>query len=456
MKKAIKIIYTMQSRLDYLFLLNFFEFTGFFVGEENTSASSFEEERRNDVCFDAFIYAGEFDEADKKILSRTSVSFQEVRKDVLLNYNIPEDIILTQIQNHSLLYLLLENCISRIDELDISKFKRLIQLYVDSNLMLNASNLVFFQNRYSFAVEDARSAFLETYTALLKEQEKDGVGINRYLDYAILWCAVNVNNACKSAQKVIYFDENSLAGRIKRLVQDYSTADAPFSKAQVLLGLCYEAYQDKANATVNAYLEALDSIRTNCYSTDIYYRIAKRYEPYTQNRSDAFHYYSLSYGKKKKYKNMFKMGIYKRDESRNIESAKDAVKYFNEIIDRVENSLKSDYADPLEMEYAFKAYNQICYINYKLIEGVADMSPEIWKICEVVIENGKKAENIKNVKLKSNRFYSDFYGEKAEEYVQLSDERMSLDNIYKMLSIAYMKQQNKEQATLYLNKAEKK
>lgn len=456
MGKAIKFIYDIEDRIDFIFLSEFFKLAGFFVGEADESECLTEKNRADDACFDSVFYIGS---RSAEAVGRTSekvLNFVKIRDEVYSRLGITNSGLITQTSEEYQREILLD-CLDKItfEEESSSKkaFKILVDYYLKNNLMLHSANMIFYQNRPSDIITEAKSAFLETYESLNAEKREKALEDNYYFDFAISWCAVNVNNACKYNNEILYFREETISGPIQKLIANYPT----YANAKVLMGMCYEAYQDKATATINYYLEALERVATECYSTDIYYRIGKRYEGFAQERENAFRYYQKSYNRHQKYKNIFKIAIFARDR----QDTSTAIENFENILSKLNLQFEKKYATPLELEYAFKAYFQLCYIYYQRIKDKTSISADLWSDCQKVISYGKKAEQVIDSEretnlIDNNLFFGDFYGKNAETYRIWSRERVDTGSLYKMIAQAYLKQQNIEQSTAYMSKAEKK
>lgn len=456
MGKAIKFIYDIEDRIDFIFLSEFFKLVGFFVGEADESECLTEKNRADDACFDSVFYIGS---RSAEAVGRTSekvLNFVKIRDEVYSRLGITNSGLITQTSEEYQREILLD-CLDKItfEEESSSKkaFKILVDYYLKNNLMLHSANMIFYQNRPSDIITEAKSAFLETYESLNAEKREKALGDNYYFNFAISWCAVNVNNACKYNNEILYFREETISGPIQKLIANYPT----YANAKVLMGMCYEAYQDKATATINYYLEALYRVATECYSTDIYYRIGKRYEGFAQERENAFRYYQKSYNRHQKYKNIFKIAIFARDR----QDTSTAIENFENILSKLNLQFEKKYATPLELEYAFKAYFQLCYIYYQRIKDKTSISADLWSDCQKVISYGKKAEQVIDSELETNliennKFYNDLYEGEAAAYRAWSRERVDTGSLYKMIAQAYLKQQNIEQSTAYMSKAEKK
>lgn len=467
---AIKIIHDTVHRLDFLFLAEFFRFMGIFVGED-TIYEFDPEESSNKKCFEIFIFAGRREKEQKvhpkvKALAGTVDKFIVQRnlfppntiylEDILRDAGIAEPEVEEEYPkpvyeiNAEISQIILKKCMKQIfcklfggegelqGENRSEGFSNLIIVFVEHELWKHSANLQYFPKRISDPVEKAKEKFLAAYNKLesinsaIIDQE-----IRSYYEYAYFWCATRVNSACDYMQQMLYFPIEKLAERCQNFCLEYSD----FVNARVLLGLCYEQSPSSANEAVYAFKEALNQLDGECYSTAVYYWIGKRYESFKTGREEAEKNYRKAYELRPKYRNIFKVAIYERDTG----NYKLATGRFEEIIQKLKGQFAINFADPLELEYAFKTYSQKCFIYFEQGDSYMD-----------VIVNGEKAIDIKQIIVKNNKFYESFYGEDAEEYRKLSISRMNLKNVYWMLAVTYSKLLEEEKAKSYWEKYEGK
>lgn len=454
MVKAIKIIYDVENKVNFLFLSEFFRFVGIFVGEERKDEYFNQRKNEEDAqCFDSCVFIGKL--LEEEILESNIINLLDLNSNYDEVESTGKESFRGQSKEYKISMLLkwikavygvLQNeTLSEKSEMPFELAEKLITIYVENDLDQHSVDLLYFSNKPSFAVESAQQAFRKAHQDLLQMREEFDCK-NEYLEYAIIWCKVNINYTCKYQDEMLYFEEPELTGCCKELIKEYPQ----FVKAKVLLGQCYDAFADKATDTILAYKSALESISEECYSTEILYKIGRKFETFDANKKDAQINYKKAYLKKMNIRNLFKMGVFARGD-KNFE---DAFKYFDDIISELKLSMQNNYLSPLELEYAYKAYYQKCYIYYMfLVEENLTFEKDI-SVSQEIINYGKKAAEIWNEKVKSDKFYDDFYGNKEEEYRQLSRSRINLRNVYRMISRAYAEQLNTELSAEYWNKAE--
>lgn len=468
--RSIKIIHNVEDRVDYLFLSEFFRFCGLYIGEGIASMpDSFERTDKN--CFDVFVSIHEYEknpefeehkEQYKEYLNlseevegfiplgdifdkeRSSASHQREEKDF---YNDVE----TLEARKAILKGCLCDCLERLDvkfkpeELDRTVWRSLIDIYVDHNLMLYSSSLQYYQHRPTVAIQEATANMMAAYDSLeeilkgrIKDNGEERPADAEYAEYARIWCAVKSNLGFAFQRKTLFFPPQKLAEEAEKLYQNYPD----FSNAIVLQGLCYENSKDKANEAIIAFNRALGMERVHCYATAIFYWLGKRYEAYDVRQNEAEYYYRSAYNKKKKFRNIYKLAIYAEQRG----GYSEAKRYYLQIIRALEQKRKKCMEDPLELEYEFKTYRQLCAMYFRKCRDVTIKYRK-------TIEYADKAIAVSEQGVKNSNIYEYLYGEeKADEYRALSRSRMDLQYVYRILSLVYNELQEYDLARDYRDK----
>lgn len=455
--RAIKIVHNVYNRIDYLFLVEFFRLCGLYVGEEDNLEQFDPMKELEDKCFDFFIFVSKEEELGEKqgweqLEKETGfIFFDSIRSEVLGNNR---DQKIREIENKDKKSLLIK-CLEHIGEkIPIGKKiseSKLMDVYVDNDLMICSSSLQYYPKKESLAIQMAEDGMLQAYRQLNDIEAILDHEIESYEWYAKIWCAVKVNEACEYGKKVLHFEPQGLAEECERLSAKYPD----FSNAIVLRGLCYECSKDKAIEAIDAFEQALKCEKEkHCYCNAIYYWIGKRYEAYEVRKDLAKQYYFRAYQTKRKFRNIYKMAIYEKDSNRYME----AEILFLQIIDALSEKLEVHMADPLELEYAFKAYQQMCVMFYNQCD---DSTIKYRK----VIEYGNAAIKIKNEEIGLSALYVDLYGQapsvigdeklSAVKCQEISLERINLENIYKILFLVYNELQEYDLARKCLLEMEK-
>lgn len=453
--RAIKIVHNIYNRIDYLFLAEFFRLCGLYVGEEDNLEQFDPMKELEDKCFDFFIFVSKEEQLEEKqgweqFEKETGLIFFDSIRSAVLGSSRDQKI--REVENKDKKSLLIK-CLEHIGKkIPIGKKiseSILMDVYVDNDLMICSSSLQYYPKKESLAIQMAGKGMLQAYSQL---NNADIISdIKSYQWYAKIWCAVKVNDACKYRQKILYFEPLELAEECEKLSAEYPD----FSNAIVLRGLCYEHSKDRAIEAIGAFQQALEcEEEEHCYCNAIYYWIGKRYEAYEVRKDLARKYYFRAYQTKRKFRNIYKMAIYEKDSNRYME----AEDLFLQIIDALSEKLEVHMADPLELEYAFKAYQQMCVMFYNQCD---DSTIKYRK----VIEYGNAAIKIKNEEIGRSALYVDLYDRapsgtrdgklSAVKCREISLERINLENIYKILFFAYNDLQEHDLARKCLLEMEK-
>lgn len=449
--RAVKIIHNIVDRLDFLFLAEFFHFCGLYVGEEILGSEQFDPlQELEDRCFDVFICvsSGEILEHslyyDRSYMERlysenSFIYWRRVRNTVLAKGRSKKIRELSRYQQTRLLF----ECVRRIMDkmqtpVNEELWMDLIRVYVDNQLMLHSSSLQYFTKRDSEAMKEASEGMMAAYLQLSGQDILFDSEIGDYAGYARIWCAVKANEAYEYQNKALYFEPQKLAEKCEELIVRYPD----FSNVYVLIGLCYEHSSDKAMEAVNAFRQALKMERGHCYSASIYYWIGKRFEAYEARQEEAERSYLNAYDKKKKFRNNYKLAMYAGERGQ----YEQAENYYLEIINALKKKQEIHMQDPLELEYAFKAYHHMCMLYYRQCD---DITVKYKKI----ISYAQKAIAVVEEDIDASAMYDELYGkERAEVYREISKERMSLRSVYLTLSSVYSELHEEELAQMYRSK----
>lgn len=446
--KSVKIIHDIIDRIDFLFLAEFFRFCGLYVAEETVENFNPHKELENN-CFNHYIWISDretiksIEDMETLMNERNFIFFNDVRRKVLLSKGINQEIRNITKKNKEL--LLLEVLDRLYNGLDRTIWQILVNIYVDSNIMIHSTSLQYYPKRGSDAIENAGEGFhqafrkiekkIQTFNLLNCNVKKD----KQHICYAKLWCAVKTNVAYKFENKRLFFEPEELAEECRNIYAMYPA----FSNIKVLEGLCYEYSPDRAADAIDSFNNALACEKKNCYANAIYYWIGKKYEAHRVDQDVAIEYYYKAYQAVPKFRNIYKLAIYERSKG-NIERTQE---YFGKIINILIPVARKKMLDPLELEYAFKTYQQLCQAYFYLCDDVI-------RKYERVIYYAEEAMNVKKL-INSSNFYQKLYGRKANNYRKISESRMNLNGIYLMLSKVYDDLKEYALAEEYRKKIEK-
>lgn len=450
--RSVKIIHNISDRLDFLFLAEFFHFCGLYVGEEILGSEQFDPlQELEDQCFDIYICVSrspdfyqslqsyEESDIDRLKAKKRFIFFRGVRDEVL---QIDRKKGLGELSDRQKSRLLTE-CMGRIIKRiqmpsAVNEWKELIRIYVANQLMLHSSSLQYYPRRNSDAVKDAGEGMMAAYEQLNGQNALLTSEIGDYARYARIWCAVKANEAYEYQNKALYFEPQDLAEECERLIEQ----NPDFSNTNVLIGLCYEHSKDKAVEAISAFQTALKMERTKCYSSSIYYWIGKRFEAYESRQEEAEKSYREAYNKKKKFRNIYKLAMY----AKNRGQYENAEQYYTEILSALKEKKEKQMQDPLELEYAFKAYQQMCVMFY-------DQCDDVTVKYQKIISYAESAIAVREEEIDASSMYVELYGEeRAGIYREISKDRMSLSGIYRILSSIYSELHESELSRKYRDK----
>lgn len=460
--QTVKIIHNILQRLDFSYLAEFFRFMGILVCEEVLTEQN-ESNNQNtrieqDTGCDAWIFVGKRtlgnEEAEAlhisveeygqlvKNLSKGTIHVCEYlprrapgRAVVQDGYPAEEALIyLTKRDQKSFMMKFLDGLLGTVfrpgdtDGFAGTQLDKLIDIYVEKEIWRHSLNMQYYARRRSRAIEEAEKGFLAAQEAVkdVLESKKDQ-NVQYLYEYAMLWCQVKANNACSYCDEILYFSLEKLAGRCRELCEKFPE----FGNAHVLLGLCYEPSSGSANEAVAAFMEALEKMGTACFTSAVYYWIGKRYERFSDKRTQAEENYLLANQRREKFRNIFKLAMAARDKG----EAEKALELFERIPDKLAVKRGMKFTDPLELEYLYKTYFHQAHICY-LKEDYAR-----------AIQYGVKCTDVWEKEMEESRYFEALYGkDDADYYRKVLRDRMDVSKEYLILADCYAKVFSKERA----------
>lgn len=428
--KAVRIIHDVVSGIDFFFLAEFFRLSGIYVVEQMEG----EAYQGDKSCFDVTINTcGSCDGVE--IEGDDCIQFSLLKGAISPKANIRAWTLKNQ---KKVLKQLIKEIERRLyGQVSLKRgswWDLLIDTYVNQELVLHSMNLQFYFKKPSFAVEQARNAFYEAYNAFEAGGKKifSSDSERKYFVYARIYCKVKVNAGCYFMGDEFQFPVEALGDECIQYISQYPG----FSNLKVLLGLCYEYSREYARVAIQAFDRALESENIYCYASHIYYWIGKRYEIIDEDPRDTIQNYRWSYDKKPKYKNIYKLAI----ERRNSGEYEEAIQYFQMILEKLDRKLKQRRADPLEMEYYFKAYAMITIIYFYDLKNyltAIEYGEDLIRTCRVLVDE--------------DEFYDAFYMDNANQYRNLTKARFDLKKIRSALYYSYEYLGLKDKAEQYKN-----
>ena len=334
--KAVRIIHNILTRIDFSFLAEFFRLAGIYVVECIDNEDDESPYQNNENCFDITI---DTCGSEKAFDYGPSLNFEEIKNKIDIEKNIRHWSDDNQVKA---LETVLEQTALLLGETPPgTSWKTLIQKYVFYDIMLHSLNLQYYFKKESYVIINSEMVFyaLQHEIQQLLETGYWGGEEKRYLEYAQIYCQVKSNAARKFMGQSFEFPTEELADECRACINRYPD----FSNLKVLLGLCYEHDPFYAPIAIRAFAIALEEEDEYCYASHIYYWIGRQYEAYQANWGDAVQNYQLSYERKHKYKNKYKLAIADRVEG----NYEEAIEKFSWIINKLENKMKLSMLDPL-------------------------------------------------------------------------------------------------------------
>lgn len=427
--KSVRIIHNIITRIDFSFLAEFFRLAGIYVVECIDRDEDESPYQNTENCFDVTI---DTCGSDKAYEFGPALDFGKIKIGISAIENIRQ---WSQGNQAMALQKVLEEIAFLLGEEPPGiVWGILVVEYVAKDLMLHSLNLQYYFKRSSFAVENAKTVF-DTIYRIIKRRIGNvitGDPERRHLEYAHIYCKVKVNTGCKYMDLKPEFPVEELADECMSCSNHYPD----FSNLKVLLGLCYEHEPIYAQKAVRAFARALEEENEYCYASHIYYWIGKQYEAYQANWEDSVKNYHASYVHRHKYKNMYKLAIAHRVEG----DYQEAVKCFTWIIDKLEEKIKLNMLDPLELEYYFKSKAMIATIYFNDLRNYLG-----------AIQYGEHLIRIYNYLVDSDNFFNELYGAQAGSYRNLTKQRFDLRRVRSILYYSYHYLGLEEKALQYMN-----
>lgn len=438
--RSVKIYHDIIHRINFTYLAEFFRFMGVLVCEEIIVEAQDNQEKteiEKNTLYDIHIYVGnkKINKEEEKELGISAKNYE------VLIAKLPEqtiyfcDLFATQtIQEKADVFSekVISNCTEKDQKNIMGGFldkvfavissgmgqsqseaawvQKLVDIYVEQKIWLHSMNLQYYTKRKSSVASAAKRAFLDCHEMVKELIDKNpDREIGRFYRYALLWCEVKVNIACDFNGEILYFFKENISERCKQLCEDYPD----FTNAKVLLGLCYEPFPQTMNDAMIAFEDALQGVGDECFAAPIHYWRGKRYETRTDEREEAKKCYQQANASKPKFRTYFKLAVFARNEG----DYDKTVELFEKIVEKLKMKMQMKYADPLELEYLFKAYTQQCYAYDKAGR---------WSDAVLV---GEKAIRIKEKNIDENYYFDVFYGKEAKTYRDIVKERLNLDMV---------------------------
>lgn len=434
--RSVKIIHDIVHRADYIFLSEFLRFIGVLVQEDILFDREIDKTvYEKDTKFSACVFIGEkspgennqnllnpivdkeeYTDLVERLPGDTLFFYDEIIKGGILIQSNLVSWEVPGIQNQCLAAIVNKILyqISQKVERNQYHFDKLISVFTENRLFLHSISMQYYSKTKTTLAREAKEAFIKAYGELeqIGGAEKYEDSVRAHYLYALLWTKVKTNMASDYLGEILYFSEEKMFEACRNLIVDYPE----FSNAKVLLGLCYEPLKNRTRDALIVFRQALEDMGRECFAASIYYWMGKKYEIDGRYPEQMKECYRLSNERGMKFRSLFKLGVIAGSE----EKYQDALVIFDSILKKLQAKDAIGYTDPLELEYMQKAYLQKCIVYHQQ------------KRYDKVQENMKLAEAVKT-SIKANRFYDILYSERADEYRELSEKRVKIQEFKKLV-----------------------
>lgn len=347
------------------------------------------------------------------------------------------DSVLTYLQEQNLIknreFIEASEYLSKLNsKFELLKHAITLQCYKSSSRKKSAMTQVYRQ---------IKNDFMSASDFIVQNVDSESFENNRFLRYLQICCkqkaylATKYENAATNNNILRYDILDMLGSDTMNLISDFPD----FVAAWVLLGKIYDLHVRYNNEVVDAYSRALRAIGKQVYSSSIYYLLAKKYETYFGLDDDVCSkFYQLAKDLRPDYRNIYKIAAI----AMNRKDWKCAIKIFNNCLQALKE--KSNFLNPLELEYYYKVCMHISYCYLKL----QDYS-NIIKFAKMGL---KLKEDIGNGIY--DKYFQALYGsERFKDYIQAVLCQMNEKSAFRYLSEAYMLAGVEEWSIEYLDKA---
>ncbi|MCB6545884.1 tetratricopeptide repeat protein [Blautia glucerasea] len=284
---------------------------------------------------------------------------------------------------------------------EIEMLKKLGEIYVKHAISYHRNAYSCFYENENI-VQKAQDAFVNAYVALryiMRNEDNEETAATFYTEA----------NLIRYMDETDKFLDQPFLIDIERGMEflDGALALEPqLDNAYMLKGLLAEL-EDNYNHEGKVYYDlALERMKDKEYSSYPLYLQARYYEKKLKNDKKAIELYTQSFLKDPyEYRAIYKLAIYAKRNGEYI----DAIERFKQICNILKDKEKSNYLQPREYEYLFKAYLELTKIYGN--EGF-DLS----KYKEMVDKRDEFCGRVPGVDGSTNRAYEEIFGSQAANF----------------------------------------
>lgn len=442
---SVGIFHDIQNKVEFLFLAEFFRLCGIFVGEILLSDRVDQEspdrakQDENDECFSLFLCIGRRRDYEKDYQTKLPWDRLCFTEDLCLNFSdgsghtsgvesgerfqMDEGWITSVLNNlrDSFMNAMTLSGFTREESICFMKdMNSLSKIFIKHDLLLHSMNLQFYRFNNLF-LKDIEEKYYRAYRELKKKENNSAA-----LIYAMLFCGYKANDAAILQGKLDRIETKLLVQKCYELLD----AHPEFLNARVLLGLIFSINKPTAWNAIQIFKELAMTFKHCCFASHIHYWEGYLWETVMKKYPCAKRKYIDAYQSKKKYRNMYRIAYLESKEG----NYKEAVKFYEELLQRLQIRMDRNFMDPLELEYCYVTnlkLGDIYHLYYK------DYNKAIAQYEKAVSSVSRSKESLD---LNTN-FYSQFYGEEYNRYRELTKSKIDLKVAYRKLRKLYQELQ---------------
>ncbi len=304
------------------------------------------------------------------------------------------------------------------DREELNRLRAIADVYVEHQIMESRCSSMYLYEQRDVVI-NAQLRYAEAYKRIRKLSEETNRS-SRYVEFARLDLARLLNETNNLLDEIPVFSCERLLESAERLEEKHRG----FCNVCVLQGMIAELSVYTKNKAAEYYKQALDEMDGRPYASYANYRLGRFYEKERRNWDAAMVYYEQSsrlnpYG----YRILFKMGMYYRERGND----RKAIECFYEICRQLKGREAENYLQQREYEYLYKSYQELGGIYEE--QGRYEDAADAYEHSIQIIEKTKKKP--------WNRLYREIFGEDAERYLVMLEQRWPLDEVWKHLVQVY-------------------
>jgi len=338
MVRAIKILHKWNQIKEYRFFSDFFRLIGIHVCDYTSKNERFFSD------FDSVIVLSRGMDQDE--LKKVQESFPKaIVKNPILKLDL--DCLISIVRD-----ILEQTTLFSAEDLPI--LCQIGEVYLRYDLSYHYSTYKYFHDYTDREiVQSAQDAFVDAYIdirKILSDKMKSA-----YLYYAIAYLAKCINETCCFLDKPLLLPvDNAL-----KFLDQALEVEPVFDNAYLLKGIVSELDDDSEKNAAFYYKIALEQLYGKVYASEAYYIVGRYYEKSEKDIGKAVKLYKQSLGVNNlDYKVIFRLAMIDKEKG----DYTGALEWLKIICNIFCDKEKENYLYPMEYEYLFRTYHEMCGI----------------------------------------------------------------------------------------------